>query len=117
MHVTTLVTTAATLLILNTVGANAVAAASWAGPKPVGGIEVMPVHNSCHAGIQTHGGAYPPHSHRPSDCRVILSRGTGGGDCHADVRRHNVPAFGNVWHRHSSSCNVITYEEHQGPGP
>jgi hypothetical protein len=68
--------------------------------------------------MRTHGGAYEPHYHRQSDCRVIYDDDdeADNEDCHRDVLRHYLPDEGRTWHRHRrSDCSVQVYEEEDGP--
>jgi hypothetical protein len=83
------------------------------------GVTAIPVHNSCHQNLRTHGGSYPQHYHRQSDCAVILADDEDDyDDCHHSVLRHFLPGYGKVWHRHrGSNCHVELYEHDSGPTP
>ena len=88
----------------------------------VGGVEVIPVHSSCHSRTQTHGGSYRPHHHDDDDCDVIYDDDDDDDedydDCHHNVQRHYLSGYGRVWHRHrGSSCHVELYEHESGPTP
>jgi hypothetical protein len=79
----------------------------------VGGMSIIPVHNTCHSDSRTHGGSYPLHHHRQSNCRVVIDEDDDeDDDCHHDVIRHFLPGYGKVWHRHRrSDCGIQIYEE------
>ncbi len=83
------------------------------------GLTPIPVHSSCHQNLRTHGGAYPQHYHRQSDCAVISADDADDyDDCHHSVLRHFLPGYGKVWHRHrGSNCHVELYEHEGGPTP
>jgi hypothetical protein len=96
--------------------------AASAGPFPADtdaavGTGVILVHNNCHQSYRTHGGAFPSHYHDPGSCQPIYSGGAGGGDCHANVQRHWVPGYGNIYHSHLNNCQVQPYTAAPNPTP
>jgi hypothetical protein len=81
---------------------------------------VIQVHNTCHQGFRTHGGAYPSHNHHPATCAPQYAGGPGGGgDCHANWQTHFVHGYGHITHRHvGNNCAVdIAGGGYGAPGP
>jgi hypothetical protein len=102
----------------------AVATTAAAGPLPsdlpAPPTLVIPA-GGCHGDVQTHyvpevAGTIP-HYHAGSDCRPIAAQGQPSQaqqDCHQEVRRHFVPGYGEVWHRHSRrSCRLVLADQPQ----
>lgn len=82
------------------------------------GATPIPVHNSCHQNLRTHGGAYPQHYHHQGNCSVLYADDFENDDCHHSVLRHFLSGYGKVWHRHSGpGCHVQLYEQESGPTP
>jgi hypothetical protein len=117
----TFVTAASVALALST-GA-ATAGPFLADTDAAAGTNVIQVHNTCHQGVQNHGGYYPNHYHALPGCNMVVVGGGGGGvsgggvDCHANVQRHYVPGYGTIYHSHANNCQVQPYTAAPTPTP
>ena len=83
-------------------------------PPRIGGVDIVPVHNTCHSNVRTHGGSYPEHYHDQQTCGMMVVMDD-DDDCHHNVIRHYVPGYGKTWHKHNASCQVVLYDYDQGP--
>ncbi len=77
---------------------------------------VIQVHSTCHSNYRDHGGQYPSHRHRQSNCSVQYAQEGGASDCHANWQTHFVPGYGHITHRHVGNNCAVEITGSRGPG-